>query len=133
GGAFGGPIKKDKAFFYGVFEGIREVAGIGSPSTHVLAASCYGGPPGGLTQVHNLKGTPANPAPNGCLQGLNTDRGHNQVASAMVIPAELLPYPNVINTQSPGRSSSYNGNPVNRNGENYGQIRYDENLSPRDS
>jgi hypothetical protein len=53
GGSFGGPIKKDKAFFYAVYEGVRETVGQ-SIHDHVLPASCYDS-----TSQHNLLGTAA--------------------------------------------------------------------------
>src|ERR1700688_3266994 len=41
GGAFGGPIKKDKTFFYAVYEGIRENQGV--PVTNAVpSAGCHG-------------------------------------------------------------------------------------------
>ena len=50
GGAFGGPIKKDKTFFYAVFEGIRENQGV--PITNpVPSAGCH---PAGATAANNF-------------------------------------------------------------------------------
>src|SRR5580704_3604973 len=41
GGAFGGPIKKDKTFFYAVYEGIRETQG--APAANAVpSAGCHG-------------------------------------------------------------------------------------------
>ena len=40
GGSFGGPIKKDKTFFYGVYEGLRERLGVTTIDT-VLPAADY--------------------------------------------------------------------------------------------
>jgi len=43
GAAFGGPIKKDKTFFFGVFEGVRENLGlIDLSQSDVLEAGCRG-------------------------------------------------------------------------------------------
>ena len=40
GGAFGGPIKKDKTFFYAVYEGVRQTLGV--PINNVVpAAGCH--------------------------------------------------------------------------------------------
>src|ERR1700731_3993291 len=40
GAAFGGPIKKDKTFFYAVFEGVRQNRGV--PINNVVpAAGCH--------------------------------------------------------------------------------------------
>jgi hypothetical protein len=41
GGAFGGPIKKDKTFFYGVYEALRQNVGF-SGLDQVPAAGCHG-------------------------------------------------------------------------------------------
>src|SRR6266566_2811598 len=40
GGSFGGPIKKDKTFFYGVYEGLRQNLGV-SILDSVLPAACH--------------------------------------------------------------------------------------------
>ena len=40
GAAFGGPIKKDKTFFYAVYEGIRETQGV-PINNPVPAAGCH--------------------------------------------------------------------------------------------
>ena len=50
GAAFGGPIKKDKTFFYAVYEGIREIKGVPINNT-VPAAGCH---PAGATAANNF-------------------------------------------------------------------------------
>src|SRR5947209_19124369 len=40
GGAFGGPIRKDKTFFFGVYEGLRQNLGVTSLVT-VPGAGCH--------------------------------------------------------------------------------------------
>ena len=46
GGAFGGPIRKDKTFFYGVYEALRQRLGL-TIIDNVMAAGCHG--PAGAT------------------------------------------------------------------------------------
>jgi hypothetical protein len=121
GGSFGGPIKKDKTFFYAVYEGLREVASPGG-STHVLQSRCYDQTPG--ANFHKLLGTPTDPTPSPCADIANPTSG--QVNPNAVIPAELEPYPN-------SGKSNYAGSPVNRNGEDFGQIRLDQNIGSADS
>jgi hypothetical protein len=41
GGAFGGPIKKDKIFFWAVYEGLTQQLGVTASSTNTLPAACY--------------------------------------------------------------------------------------------
>src|ERR1700693_2292398 len=41
GGAFGGPIKKDKTFFFAVYEGVRQNLGVTNDNT-VPAVGCHG-------------------------------------------------------------------------------------------
>src|SRR5580704_12992055 len=59
GGAFGGPIKKDKTFFYAVYEGIRQNLGV--PINNVVpAAGCH---PAGASAANNYgAGTLITPA-----------------------------------------------------------------------
>src|ERR1700732_1473035 len=58
GAAFGGPIKKDKTFFYAVYEGIRQNLGV-PINNPVPAAGCHpGGDPALATAANNyLAGT----------------------------------------------------------------------------
>src|SRR5262249_56481731 len=40
GGSFGGPLKKDKTFFYGVYEGLRQNLGV-TILDNVLPTACH--------------------------------------------------------------------------------------------
>jgi Carboxypeptidase regulatory-like domain len=109
GGSFGGPIKKDKVFFYAVYEGIRETIG---QSIHdfVLDASCYD------PSTHQLLLT-SNPC---------ATLSSGNVAPSVQKIATLFPYPNVGTNAFTYPASSHDG-------ENYGQIRFDQNISSVDS
>src|SRR6266853_784267 len=109
GGAFGGPIKKDKTFFFGVYEGLRQNLGVTAFLT-VPPAGCHA--PGGTTvnpaQCPNLAGpTVLNPV---VAPILNT----------------IFPTPNVGASGYGYPSSSFTH-------ENYGQIRVDQNFSEKDT
>ena len=51
GGAFGGPIVKDKTFFYGVYEGLRERLGTTRVSKTIPVAARQDGGAGGVAQI----------------------------------------------------------------------------------
>jgi hypothetical protein len=144
GGAFGGPIKKDKTFFYAVYEGIRQTKGI--PINDIIpSAGCH-------PQPSDI--TPANPfgahavitAAN-CpdLVG-NTDAAGNNIdktGSVILSPytaalLALVPLPTVPGIVNPADGSlsaraTQAGNDHDSLGENYGQIRFDQNISSADS
>jgi hypothetical protein len=109
GGAFGGPIKKDKTFFYAVYEGLRDSQGITTISP-VPGAGCHGAAGATITNV-------------ACPQLGSTS---SVVISPVIAPAlALYPLPNL-------GSSQYTF-PFNANAnENWGQIRVDQNFSSKD-
>ncbi|MBI2819000.1 MAG: TonB-dependent receptor [Acidobacteria bacterium] len=51
GGSIGGPIKKDTAFFYGVYEGLRERLGITNRIDVIPASAKVDGGAGGVAQI----------------------------------------------------------------------------------
>jgi hypothetical protein len=123
GGAIGGPIQKDKTFFYTVYESLRE--DLGNPLytgiDTVPAAGCHG--PAGAVITSNAFGpcpqiaNPANPAQN---------------VSVTISPAaagllSLLPVPDVPGTNE--FTALSNQHTV----ENYGQARVDHVFSGLDS
>jgi len=113
GGSFGGPIKKDKVFFYGVYEGLRQSLGV-SIVDLVLPAAC-----------HNLN-------PNGTLVDPGACDTTGTLNSSTVVPAviqtflPLFPEPNVGLTQF-----SFPAAATQR--EDYGQMRVDVNFSNSDT
>src|SRR6266699_2966132 len=77
GAAFGGPIQKDKTFFYGVYEGIRQSKGI-PINNNVPSAGCH---PANATAANNYgAGTVILASANNCpdLVG-NTDAMNNNI------------------------------------------------------
>src|SRR5207244_2501269 len=117
GGSFGGPIKKDKTFFYGVYEALRQNLGV-TILDNVLPAACHQ-----LVNPGTSNTTLANPA--GCAPA-------PALTSSTVVPQviqpflDLYPVPNLPNNQFTFPSSS-------RQREDYGQIRVDQNFSAADT
>jgi hypothetical protein len=151
GGAMGGPVVKDKMFIFATYEGIREVVDAGS-TTHVLPfgpAGCstgnvfsaagqanmqpiLAGSPDIVVNGHTVNGDPSEV--NACLVGnLFGTTANPAVGTAQayvnpysVIPASLAPYPS-------DQKGNYVSNALNRNGEDFGQMRFDYIMSTNDS
>jgi hypothetical protein len=127
GGAFGGPIKKDKTFFYAVYEGIRETQGI--PITNAVpSAGCHGNAGDIITvaQCPDLS--------------VDTDAAGNPVTQATISPytaplLALVPLPDPGSVFDPvsGNPPVQTLNDHNSLGENYGQMRFDQTISDKDS
>jgi len=134
GGAFGGPIKKDKTFFYAVFEGIRETQGV--PVTNpVPSAGCH---PAGATAANNFgAGTVITVAQCPDLS-VDSDSAGNPVTQATLSPytaalLALVPLPDPGSVFSGGNPPVQTFNDHNSLGENYGQMRFDQTISDNDS
>ena len=110
GGAFGGPIKKDKTFFFGVYEGLRQNLGV----TALLTV-----PPAGCHAPGNTTVTKAQCPP------LSVP---SVVLNPLIAPLlnTIYPLPNVGATGYGYPSSSFTH-------ENYGQMRVDQNFSEKDT
>jgi outer membrane receptor protein involved in Fe transport len=147
GGAFGGPIKKDKTFFYAVYEGIRETQGV-PINNPVPSAGCHPDPSapnfGAGAQVWNGDGTqPANtigpcpdmgPNPNN-VQGQPVQPFVETLSPYTAALLALVPLPNPGSVCDPGCNNPpvQTFNDHNSLGENYGQIRFDQTISDKDS
>jgi hypothetical protein len=113
GGSFGGPIRKDKTFFYAVYEGLQEDLGF-TANDLVPAAGCHGAAGTVITEaVCPTLGL----APGGSVTIANVD-----------IAALLSLYPNPNNG-----ANSYLFGPSTQAGVNYGQIRLDHSFSTSDA
>jgi hypothetical protein len=128
GASLGGPIRKDKTFFYAVYEGFRNAKGISVIDT-IPPAGCLGGP-GAV--VWNGTGTQPAGSIGPCTQlGTNpAGAGTNSVTVSPVM-APLLALcpsggPNLLNNQYTIPTSAYVD-------ENYGQMRIDHTFSNKDS
>ena len=148
GAAFGGPIKKDKTFFYAVYEGIREIKGVPINNT-VPEAGCH---PAGASAANNFGAGSVITAANcpdliGTTDVNNVPIGQNGQVTLSPFTAPLLalaPIPNVpavIDTD--GSQTGFVGAIVtpaaqvgsdhDTLGENYGQIRVDHSFSDKDA
>jgi len=125
GGAFGGPIKKDKTFFFAVFEGVRQNLGITDLSqSDVPEAGCRGPANAVITNVQ-------------CPQ-------LGPVASVTISPLtagllNMVPLPNVQVGQGVDPTTGLTSGDIftyphtQATHESYGQLRIDQNFSEADS
>ena len=104
GGAVGGPIKKDKTFFYGVFEALKERKGLTTVST-TIPAECH---------------TPNNVVNSACIPSL----GSGTLTVNPVVRSILALYPN---PNLPGNFLTFPfSEPTD---EYYGQMRVDQTIN----
>ena len=113
GASFGGPIRKDKTFFYAVYEGLQENLGF-TANDLVPAAGCHG-----------AAGTVITAA---ACPTLGLAPGNSVTIANADIAALLSLYPNPNNG-----TNSYLFGPSTKIGVNYGQIRFDQIFSLSDS
>jgi hypothetical protein len=131
GAAFGGPIKKDKTFFYAVFEGIRENLGV--PINNVVpAAGCH---PADASAANNYGANEVITIAQCPDLSQSFDVNNNVVNSAILSPytaplLALAPMPNFMDGQGSFHQISSDKDTL---GENYGQIRVDQNFSTSDT
>jgi hypothetical protein len=128
GAAFGRPIRKDKTFFYAVYEGLREDLGF-TGNDQVPAAACHGAageviwngsgaqPTGSIGPCTQLGSNPSGPGTNS-LTIVNSQ-----------IAALLSLFPNPTNVAN----NTYTLSTGTGVGVNFGQIRLDHNFSSADT
>ncbi len=109
GGSFGGPIKKDKTFFYAVYEGLRQNLGF-TAFDNTLPASCHA-----ASRIVDST----------CDSALKPGQTE-AIAPSIYNFVDLYPTPNVAGNHFSFPSSSTVG-------VNFGQIRIDQNFSASDS
>jgi hypothetical protein len=117
GGALGGPIIKNRTFFFGTYEGFREVSG-NPPNvgiTPTIPAACHTPVIGGVQTVTNS-----------CDSALKPGQTENVTPAIQPILA-LWPLPNV----QPGNQFTYLS--IARTHEDYAQGRIDHTISSNDN
>jgi hypothetical protein len=113
GVSFGGPIRKDKTFFYAVYEGLQENLGF-TANDLVPAAGCHGAAGAVITQV--------------ACPTLGLAQGGSVTIANADIAALLTLYPNPNNG-----TNRYLFSTSTKAGVNYGQIRFDQKFSASDA
>jgi hypothetical protein len=122
GGSFGGPIRKDKTFFYAVYEGLRQRLGE-TIIDNVMAAGCHG--PAGAVIWNGV--APAPPTYHStCPQIGGTTSTTVTIPSVIAPLLAIYPNPNL-----PGNQFTYPDSAPTR--EDFGQIRVDHTFSAKDS
>ena len=123
GGSFGGPIKKDKTFFFAVYEGLRETLGF-TANDNVPAPGCLTGTgPGGRAQAGDT------------IFAANCPQlgGTNAVVASPQIAAMLSLYPATAASNCTASAvCTYGYGDASKIGVDYGQIRIDHNFSASD-
>ncbi len=114
GGAIGGPIRKDKTFFFGVFEGVKEAKGITSLDTVPVA------------QCHTVNNIVDNTCDTSLAAGVT-----ETVAPVMVPILALYPIPDLPGL--PGPKNNYTFPYTQPTSDNFGQMRVDQNISAADT
>ena len=140
GASAGGPIMKDKTFFYVVYEGLRQRQG-GTISDTVMPAACHnlvaagqGGVVGAPMTVDVAQANPVFPG------GANIDTAADAAACASglttstVIPAVIQPWIGQFPLpQNSAASNNFTFSDKSRAREDYTQLRVDQNFSASDT
>jgi len=140
GAAFGGPIKKDKTFFYAVYEGIRQNEGV-AINNPVPSAGCHPfGDPALATAANNYGAGQTITLAQCPDLSQDVDASNNAITSvtlskytAPLLAIIPLPSPGQAFDVAGGNPPSQIGSDVNRLSENYGQLRVDQNFSSNDT
>ena len=110
GGAFGGPIRKNKTFFFGVYEGLSQALGTTNTAS-VLAAGCHGAGGAVVTVAACPQISPS--------------------TSVTIAPKSLRSSPSIRFPIC--RATNYGFGFTQPTTEHYGQIRVDQTISSNDT
>lgn len=129
GGVFGGPIRKDKTFFFGSWEDTQENLGL-TMTTTVPTAAFLNGNMAGAKPIFDPASTRANPNGSGYMR---TPYPGNVIPTSQISPVAanvnaLIPGPNVAGSSV----NNYISNPLQTTGVNRVDTKGDENISERD-
>jgi hypothetical protein len=143
GGSVGGPIRKDKTFFYAVYEGLRQTWGQTVATTTLVGsggaigpANCWDQTVGDAT-YHQITAASLSTCSGVLVANENPYVLH--LLNGSIIPglAGLFPYPNANimanGAELPGATLNSTFPYIQPSKEDYGQIRLDQNLSAADT
>jgi len=151
GGSLGGPIKKDKAFLYGSYEGFRQRLGLPNVAIVPDDNARQGFLPCNVVTNQKLRGNvndpvtklpftytyskPASCPPSGLL---DVNQGENPLyfTKMLTFAQNLWPKPNgpeqLVNGLPTGVAENFNS-PLQQIREDFGTVRFDENISTKDT
>ncbi len=128
GGSIGGPIRKNKIFLFGVYEGLKQNQGF-TVGDVVPGTGCHG--PAGAIIWNGVGTPPAGAQPTPCPQlGTNPQgTGTNSVTVSPVTAPLLAIYPNPTNPATNAYTFPTSSNTL----VNFGQARFDQVFSASDT
>ena len=126
GGAFGGPIKKDKIFFFATYERLQQDLGLTSIVPGLPEAACHVAA-GATVNINNV------PGPGICYDPLAAGPSTTTMDPVAAQLLTLAPVPNLNVGQAPPFGDSFTYPHSQNTTENYGQIRIDDILYTADA
>jgi Carboxypeptidase regulatory-like domain len=144
GGSLGGPIKKDKAFLFGSYEGFRQRLGLSNVAIVPDAGARQGFLPCNVVSSQNLRANVNDPSTNlpfnykytkpACTGSQLVDVKGDP--TLLKFAQNLWPAPNgpeqLVNGLPTGTAQNFNS-PLQKIREDFGTVRFDENISTKDT